>query len=205
MPRQLPPKPIGLFAAHALALTLLLGFWSTPRAAYPDLFRAHANGLFAALGAPELRLEPRSPDARPRADTWLRRAAADGGAPPWEAWFDLDRIGWWPSAALVALLLATPLAPGRRALAIAGGLVLLDAVTLGRIGVEIGYAGYELAHGSGAPARGPLHLLLRVGSESLTATVPSAAAVLVLWVLLARPRHAIDLGRWLRAPPSARA
>ena len=49
-----------------------------------------------------------------------------------------------------------------------------------------------------------LHLLLRVGSEALTATIPSLAAVLVVWVLVARPRQVLDLAvlrRVLGQPP----
>ena len=46
-------------------------------------------------------------------------------------------------------------------------------------------------------APGAVPLLLRVGSESLTATIPSAAFVLVCWVVLANPRRTIDLGKGL--------
>ena len=60
--------------------------------------------------------------------------------------------------------------------------------------MEIAYASYQLAQGLDGPARGPVAVLLRVGSESLTATIPSAAFVLVCWVVLARPHRSIDLG-----------
>ena len=185
-----PPKPAAAFAVHALLVALLIGLWPAPRDAYPALFHAHANALFAALGAPELRLE------------------AGTQEPEWRAWFGVVRIGYWPSVALVALLLATPLRPARRALAVLAGLALVDAWTLGRIGVVIGYAGYELAHGPGGPAQGVLHLLLRAGSESLTATIPSAAFVLVCWTLLAQPQQTLDLRAvraWLARPLRRRA
>ena len=49
-----------------------------------------------------------------------------GAEPPWQSFFSVGRIGYWPSALLVAMLLATPLAPLRRLCAVAIGLALLD-------------------------------------------------------------------------------
>jgi hypothetical protein len=199
-----PPKPLHWFAAHAIALALLLGFWSAPRDAYPAIFHAHANALLAGLATPHVRLAAPGPDSLAGTDTAMRGAPRAGAEPAWESSFGVVRIGYWPSAALAALLLATPLAPLRRALAVAAGLALVDLFTLARIGVEIAYASYEVAHGPGGPTRGLAHLLLRVGSESLTATIPSAAFVLVCWVVLARPLRTIDLSAaraWIGQPP----
>lgn len=184
-----PPKRPGLFAVQALLLTLAIGFWPTPRELYPGLFHAQANALFAALGAPELRLATPPPGSGVATDTLLERRAPGAAEPAWQSWFSLTRIGYWPSAALLALLLATPLRPGRRALAALAGLTLLDALTLARVGVEIAHADRALAQGMD----GPLGLLLRIGSESLTATIPSVAFVFGCWVLVASPRRAIDL------------
>ena len=39
----IPPKPVLLFAIHALVLALLIGYWPSPRAVYPGLFRAQAR------------------------------------------------------------------------------------------------------------------------------------------------------------------
>jgi hypothetical protein len=90
------------------------------------------------------------------------------------------------------MLLATRLSPLRCALAAATGLVLVDLFALARIGVEIAYL-YQRPHEPDASARGAAAVLLGVGSESLTATIPSAAFVLVCWVALASPWRAIDL------------
>lgn len=196
-----PPKPLPWFVAHTVALTLLLGFWPTPRAIYPALFHAHANALLASLEAPRVELAAPAPGSDARTDTVMIGSARAGEPEAWRSSFSVLRIGYWPSALLVALLLATPLSSLRRALALAGGLALVDLFTLARIGVEIAYAGYEVAHGPGGPARGPWHLLLRVGSESLTATIPAVAFVLVCWVVSASPWRSIDL----RARSTARA
>ena len=187
------PKPVRWFVAHSIALALLIGFWPTPRAAYPALFHAHANALFRWIGTPSVRLAAPSPESGETTDTVMIGAPRGDAASTWQSSFSLEPIGYWPSAVLVAMLLATPLSPLRRAACVVIGLALLDLFTLARIGVEIAYANYQLSHGSDAAAHGPVHLLLRVGSESLTATIPSAAFVLVCWVVTASPWHSIDL------------
>lgn len=188
-----PPKPVIVFVAQSIALTLLIGFWSTPRDAYPALFHVHANALLSGYLAPHVRLDAPAPESGVLTDTVMIGAPHPADEAAWHSWFSIRRIGYWPSAALLAMLLATPLSPVRRALAIVAGLALLDAFTLGRIGLEIAYASYELTQGPGGPARGPFHLLLRVGSESLTATIPSVAFVFVCWVVVASPWRSIDL------------
>jgi hypothetical protein len=185
---QPPPKPALWFVAHTVALTLLIGFWPTPRAVYPALFHAHANALFGSLAAPHVRLA-----AGQVTDTAMTVAARAGATDAVVSSFSIGRIGYWPSALLVAMLIATPLSALRRAAAVAIGLALVDLFTLARVGIEVAHLDSLLAHG-GAPAPGAGPLLLRVGSESLTATIPSAAFVLVCWVALARPWRTIDLG-----------
>lgn len=183
----LAPKPVALFCLHAALLAVLIGLWPTPRALYPPLFHARAEALFSAVSDSPLRFGPAEPEGP---DTRMSRWRA--GAPVWTSEFGAVRLGWWPAAALLALLLATPLAPGRRALAALAGLLLLELFALARVGIEVAYLDLELARGPGGAASGPLHLLLRAGSESLTATIPSAAAVLAVWVAVARPRGRID-------------
>jgi hypothetical protein len=180
------------FAAHSIALTLLIGFWPTPRAAYPALFHAQANVLFGSLEAPRVRFGPGE-----RTDTAMTVSRRAGDADELESSFGIGRIGYWPSAMLLAMLLATPLPPLRRAAAAAIGLALVDLFTIARIGVEIAHLNYLLGHET---AHGATPVLLRIGSESLTATIPSAAFVLVCWVVLASPRRTIDLSaarRWV--------
>lgn len=192
-PSRVRPKPVVGFALQAIVLTFLLGNWSTPRELYVPLFHAHANWAFATLSSVPVELRPPSPGAKLGTDTIMYARPEPGKAPVWSSWFSAQRIGYWPIAALVAMLLATPLTPGRRALAALMGIGLLDALTLGRIGVEIAYANYEWSHGPGEAARGPLHLLLRTGSESLTATIPTVACIFGVWVAVASPWRTIDL------------
>ena len=188
------PKPVHRFAAQASAFLLAIALWPAPRAAYPAWFHAHANALLAALEAPHVRVAAPSPESGEHTDTAMTAAPRAGEPIVWTSYFSVVRIGFWPSAVLVAMLLATPLPPLRRALAAAIGLALVDLFTLARIAVEIAYASHELRLRSGVIGRGPIDLLLRIGSESLTATIPSAACVLVCWVVLASPQRTIDLG-----------
>lgn len=179
--------------AHAIVLTFLLAHWPTPRDAFPALFHAQANAVFAALPGPRVELRDPAPGSGIPTDTVLVGVPRPGAPPAWTSWFSVHRIAYWPAAALVAMLLATPLPPLRRALSIVAGLAVLDVLTLGRIGVEIAYASYTLAHGTGE--HGIVPLLLRTGSESLTATIPSAAFVFATWAAVASPWRTIDLTR----------
>jgi hypothetical protein len=184
------PKALHWFVAQAIALSLI-GFWPAPRDAYPALFQAHANALSGALAPNAARF---APSQIPGTDTEMTVAAPRAGpAAAWQSSFSVDRIGYWPSAALLAMLLATPLAPLRRALAAAAGLVLVDLFVLARVGVEIAYLARRFPNAPSDAAQGLVDRLLLVGSESLTATIPSAAFVLVCWVALARPWRTIDL------------
>ena len=188
------PKPTLWFVAHAAVLALAFGIWPVPRAAYPALFHAHANALLRQVDAPSVQLGSPARDADPRTDTAMTGAPRAGEPITWTSYFSVVRIGFWPSVALLALVLATPLPPLRRALTALLGLVLVDLFTLARIGAEIAYAFHELSLRAGMVGRGPLDLLLRIASESLTATIPSGAFVLVCWVVLATPRRFLDLG-----------
>jgi hypothetical protein len=191
-PRRIRRSSIPLFAAQALALALLIGHWPSPKRHYPALLHAQAAPVLSwATGHP---VDLRAPQAGAPGDvdTVMKGYAHGSIHPLWVSRFSVTRVGYWPSAVLAALILATPLLPLRRAAALLGGLLLLNLVTLGRLGVEIAYAYYEVEHGPGQAARGVVHVLLRVGSESLTASIPSAAAVLLIWVLVANPRRALD-------------
>lgn len=206
-PAPITPRTVLRAAALALALALLLGAWSAPKSAYAGLFYAHGTPILQWLTGRPVRLAASPPSPASEVDSVLYGYAPGRVQPAYRSGFSLVRIGYGPSAVLIALLLATPMRPLRRAVALPAGLLLFDAFTLARIAVEIHYAYFELAHGPGQSLQGFLHLLLRVGSESLTASIPSAAAVLGIWVLLADPRHGLTpgvLGRVIRrvVPPA---
>lgn len=197
------PKSIGVFAAQALLLSLLIGWWPTPRALYPPLLRAQAGALLGAQsrGAVTLREET----GKDGADTVMEERRRGDSAPRWSAEFSLLRMGWWPSAVLAALLLATPMRARRRALALVGGFLWIGLYVLLRLLAGVAYADYEAGHGPGASLSGPLHALARSGMEALEANVVLIAVVLLAWVLLARPARALDTRSLRRGLPAPRA
>src|SRR5258705_6525888 len=93
-----PPKPLHWFLAHAIALTLLLGLWPTPRAAYPELFHAQANALFGSFETPRAHFAPGD-----RIDTALTLSLRAGAPDTVESSFSVGWLGYWPSALLVAM------------------------------------------------------------------------------------------------------
>jgi len=193
-PKQPPPRPVVIFAVQAFLLALLIGHLPSPKAHFPAFFHAQAGPLLSFLTGHPLRFEVPDAVTLEGVDTTLKGYAYGSVRPVWISQFSVVRIGYWPAAVLVAMILSTPLTPLRKWMALAVGLLCLDLFTLGRVGIEVMYAYYEVLHGLGQAVRGPLHLLLRVGSESLTASIPSVAAVLSIWVLVADPRHTLDVG-----------
>jgi hypothetical protein len=194
----IPPKPVALFAAHALVLALLIGWWPSARAVYPAVFRAHAAALFASGDPPAIQLRPASGAAMKEEDTFVEAYAAQGDEPRWRLGISSLRLGYWPMAVLLALLLATPMSAPRRALAVAVGLVWLDAFALGRLGLDIQRSFAELAsRGASDDASGAL-LAYRTASKVLNSNIVMIAAVLLGWAALARPRRALEMGSLAR-------
>src|SRR5687768_4831711 len=98
--QRLPPKPVLVFVAQSIALTLLIGFWPTPRDVYPALFHAHANALFAWRESPRVQLAAPGARSGVTTDTVVIGRPRVGAEPAWQSWFSVLRIGYWPSAAL---------------------------------------------------------------------------------------------------------
>lgn len=194
-PGAIPPKPVLLFAAHALVLALLIGNWPSPRALYPPAFRAQAQLLLGRGDPPALQLRAATGSALGEKDTFVEAVGGERGEPLWRLSISALRLGYWPSAVLLALLLATPLSPRRRLLAVGLGLLWIDAFALGRLGLEALRAFAELeaglAPGSSAPATGSL-LLYRTASEVLNSNIVVIAAVLLGWAVVSRPRTRLD-------------
>jgi hypothetical protein len=194
-------KSIGVFAAQAFLLSLLIGWWPTPRDLYPPFLRAQAGALVGGLsgGAVTLRAEEGAVDG---VDTVMEEMPPGERAPRWRAELSLLRLGWWPSAVLAALMLATPMTGRRRALSMLAGFLWIELYVLLRLFAEIAYADRE-ALSPGGPLTGPLHALLRTAAEVLEANVVLVAVVLLAWIAIARPARVLDarsLRRSLRVP-----
>lgn len=204
-PLPSPRKPVALFAAHALVLALLIGYWPSARAVYPALFRAQAGALFGRGDPPDVRLRPASGAGLEEKDTFVEALDPGGGEPRWRLAISTLRLGYWPQAVLLALLLATPMPAPRRAIAIGLGLLWLDAFALGRLGLDIERAFAELVERETDDVTDALQAL-RAASKVLNSNIVVIAAVLLGWAGLARPRRALALGSLARllGGPAAR-
>jgi len=204
-PHPIPRKPVALFAAHALLLALLIGFWPSARAVYPVLFRAQAEALFGGGDPPAIALRAAVGERLEEKDTFVEAFDPTGGEPRWRLAISALRLGYWPQAVLAALLLATPMSARRRAFALGIGLVWLDAFALGRLGLEIQRSWIEPARGVLEHASGAL-LAYRTASEVLNSNIVVIAAVFLGWAAVARPRRALAMGSLARllGPPRAR-
>jgi len=193
-PAVIPPKPVLLFAAHALVLALLIGYWPSARAVYPASFRAQAEWVFG--GGEPLRIGLREATGRHLAekDSFVEAFRAEDPEPAWRLSVSALRFGYWPSAVLLAMLLATPMTARRRWLAVGVGLLWLHVFALARLGIEILRADAELALGGVDP--GGRLLVYRTLSEVLNSNIVVIAAVFLGWVALAAPRRALEMG-WL--------
>lgn len=187
------PKPVLLFAVHALVLALLIGFWPTARDLYPGVFRAGARTLLARGEGPEVVVRPGSLRREPSIDTVVEAVRPGAAEPAWRLSFSTIRMGYWPTAALFALLFATPMTSRRRAVALAAGFVWIGAYAGLRLWLDVVRAQSELAHGGAAASVEGAVLYLRMLSQVLGSNILIIAVTLLGWVLLANPQRVLDL------------
>jgi hypothetical protein len=188
-----PRKPLLQFALHGLLLALLVGYWPTPRELYPDFFRSHARVLYGGGDEPRVKLGP-APPGPVREDSVMEGYTRGALEPAWRVELSTIKLGYWPSAVMLALLLATPMATRARWVAAAIGLLWLHVFALGRVGLGVWLGFEELAQGPGREPEGSV-LALRTGLEVLNSNIVVIASVLLVWVVLGRPRENLSLGR----------
>ena len=189
-----PRKSLLLFASHGLLLALLIGYWPTLREVYPEFLRSQARVVLNAGSEREVRLAP----AIQGEDSVMEGYVAGSEEPAWRVSLSTLNLGYWPSAVLVALLLATPLSVRARWIAALLGLLWLDAFALGRAGLAAWLGFEEVARGPGSDPEG-LVLALRTGLEVLNSNIVVIASVFLAWVVLARPLETLSLGRLAEA------
>ena len=189
-----PTKPVLLFAAHALVLALLIGFWPSARDLYPGLFRAGVAALLERGNPPSVAVRPGSLRESETTDTFVEGIDPDRAEPSWRLSFSTIRMGYWPSAVLFALLFATPMSARRRTLSLMAALLWIGAYAGLRLSLDVVRAQVELARGgAGAAAEGAV-LYLRTASEVLGSNILEIAVVLLAWVVLANPQRVLRLG-----------
>jgi hypothetical protein len=191
-----PPerKTLQTFVLHVCFLTIL--FWSLPSldSAYAYGFKFAGNTVFGELG-PHLRVDY---DWVPPGERNSPGEIAMNGRVigierlAWESTYSVRDRGYEPSAALIALMLATPMSRRRRILGSLGAVIALNAFILAQTGL--------LAVTSFAAANAGLVLGgewlgggVRVAEAFFRQPIPRYAAVFAIWALIAAPARAIDM------------
>jgi hypothetical protein len=187
-------KSIQLFLLQAAILLLLIGHLPNSAAIYPQIVHAEANLLFRSFGSDRsiafAWIEPAS--TADGSDTRMRGMVRGEEARRWQAIYSIRRRGYWPSVALIAMLIATPMSHRRRALALPGAVVPLNLFLMAQVAV-VGLCAFGATEPSG-PDPGWLHAL-SIATRFFNSPVPSYALVFVLWTLLAHPSVGIDVRR----------
>lgn len=186
----LPGRGGGLAAWFALRLlilyALLIAPWPGLKAGYGAVFRGAANSVLTGLDL-HRSVELRAP-AEPHA-AWdvemhfqevrtQRRGHVEYSSRAW---------GYLPTAAVIALTLATPLTWPRRRRAVASGLVLVHVFIAARVAAAVVYALY-VGHGVGLSdftVRAAQVVLLSLSSSPVT----TYAAAVVIWLIVAFRRE----------------
>ena len=198
-------KPAQVFLVQAAALALLLGFLPRMDRIYPTAFNAHAGVVFnlaLAIASPERSVRMATIDPGLNADRRdTRLVGLEGGRRLWRQFYRVFSMGWWPTACVTGLVLATPLPWRRRLLALAGGVLIVDALLLVRIGVMV-LLNYAV---SGPDPGAGWERAREVAEESFISWVPPLVFVLLAWASVASPATTIDLAAARRLVPRSRA
>ena len=187
-------KPIHVFALQAAALILALVWLPQPKALYPRLFHAQVNGLSQAVGrlgalrALHLSVPERRRDG---SDTVMRGFDRRRIEPRWTAYFKIFGRGYWPVAAVVALVLATPLPWPRRLASALAGALLVNAFTLAQM-TAVAIALFGSAESAPGAAEG-WNRARSVAEHFFNSELPRLAAILIAWAAVAAPGRLLDL------------
>lgn len=189
-PSSPAPKPLFLFLLQAGFLLALLGVILTEVEVGALALCAEGNAVFRAGAAGpgrSVRLEPVG--AAHGSDVEMRGYADGDGEHRWRAVFGAHRHGIWPLAALLALLLATPMTGARRAWALPAGVTLQNALLMLHLDV-LARVMFAAADARGEAA---LQRAVDLVGASFKSPVLPYALVFLIWAALARPARSIDL------------
>ncbi len=174
------------FAFRLLLLYgLLVAPWPGLKQAYGSFFRACGNKLFHSFGT-GLRVDFRPPPVEQPA--WDVEAYMSDGRKPgsWHIEYSSRGWGYLPTAAVMALVLATPLTWRRRCVALFWGLVLVNIFVIMRVTISLLFG----FHWGGSFQWGEfwgkvLKLLLFAFSDS---PVTSFIVPVVIWLIVCYSR-----------------
>ncbi len=134
---MLPARVVAMFFLRlAVLYALLMAPWPGLRGAYGAYFRACAGHAYESIGSDGIvRFLPLSPPTAD-GDTVMKLGNRKTRATR-RVGIDSRRIGYTPTAFLIALILATPVVWTRRGKAFVGGLVLIHVYVILVLGVVL--------------------------------------------------------------------
>lgn len=187
------PKSFLVFLLQAAFLLALIGFAPYAAEVYPVVVAAEGNGLLGGAGRRTVRFHwLEDVERADGADLRMTGHVAGHEEHVWRAVFSMRRRGYWPMAALLALLLATPMPARRRAWVLPAGVLLQNGFVLAHLTV--------LSLVFFAAVEGEKGRAVDIARASFNSPIIPYTVVFVIWALLARPARSIDLrsvNQWL--------
>jgi hypothetical protein len=176
-----------------LCYAVLIFPWPGLKQAYGALFRSAANAVVSPLvSTGKVEFVP----AQVPNEAWdlEMRMSVPSSSRSWHAEYSSRAWGYLPTAAVIALIVATPIPWRRRIIALASGLLLIHVFIALRVAIAIAYGFSWGTDGEvGILPRAVIEVLLQTVSAS---PVTSFVAPILVWVLVAF--QAGDLRRILR-------
>ena len=188
-------KPLQTFALHVSFLTLL--FWVIPSldSVYSYGFKSAGNAVFGHFGGSRrvtYSWVPPGERNSPGEIEMVGRIVGIGRL-AWESSYTVRDRGYEPSAALLALMLATPMSRRRRLLGSIGGLAALNAFILGQTGF-LALTSFAAANPALVVGGEYLGQGVRIAEAFFRQPIPRYAAVFAVWALIAAPGRGLELG-----------
>jgi hypothetical protein len=186
----------GFFVRLVLLYGLLVMPWPGLLASYAAGYGAVGNAIFGSFGRDGVvRFEPLAA-GREKMDTEISIGNLRTRPPPKRAEHSARLTGYLPTAEVVALILATPIAWRRRWKALLWGLLLVHGLIALRVTILLLY-GFSGDHPCALYSPGPFWSNVLTKMYSLCAVWVSFTFVapIFIWILVTFRR--IDLQRWL--------
>ena len=192
---------IAQFFLLALAVCVILNLpWPGVGGAYRTGFAVTAHALFGRLGAQGVvRFDSREGDKIHDLDVILgKRSGAGIGEVP--AAMSTERVGYFPTTVLIALVLASPVPWGRKWRALAWGLVLVNLFVAFRMWIQI-----RFLYSAPSPVQlyepGPFWSRVLSGSYEFFFLGPACSSMVPLLVWIVVTLRPDDINRLLHPPP----
>jgi hypothetical protein len=188
------PKAVQVFLLHAAFFLVLIALVPGPGEIVPRAFHAVGNSLFRSFGdGRSIRFQWADPAARPdSADTRMLGRELGRLEYRWRVVYSSYRRIFWPSAAFVAMTLATPMSRRRRILSLPIGLALFNALFLLQIGLFAAVL-FGAVGSLGGVSPVTWKRAVPVAEAMINSPIPNFSLAFLLWAWLAKPARGLDV------------